>query len=87
MCLYWPKFHLAVNIVDDPYSPDFEPDQDPQAKVLSITTKQIYDQESMIDLAKKISSHMGINRDFDYDDPVWRAKNKRLLEELRCGIF
>lgn len=87
MCLYWPEYHVAVNIVDDPFSPDFEPNQDPKAEVFSITTEQIYDQESMIDLAKKLSSRMGINQDFDYDDPVWRAKNRRLMEELRCGIF
>ena len=87
MCIYWPEFHVALNIIDDPYSPDFEPDQDPHAKVFSIKTADIYDQESMISLAKELSKEMGINQDFDYDDPTWRARNKRLLEELACGIF
>lgn len=87
MCLYWPEYHVAINIVDDPYSPDFEPNQDPKCTVYSVSCKQIYDQEFMIELARQLSAHMGINQDFDYDDPVWRAKNKRLMDELMCGIF
>ena len=87
MCLYWPEFHLAINIEDDPFSPDFEQNQDPKAKVISIKTAQIYDQDAMIEIAKEVSAHIGINQDFDYDDPVWRARNKRLIEELRNGIF
>ena len=87
MCLYWPKYHIAVNIVDDPFSPDFEPNQDPDATVFSIKTEEIYDQDAMIALAKELASRMGINQDFDFDDPIWRAKNKNLLDELMCGIF
>lgn len=87
MCIYWPEYHVAINIVDDPHSPDFEPNQDPRCTVFSVSSSQIYDRASMMELGKELSAHMGINRNLDFDDPVWRDKNERLLDELMYGIF
>ena len=87
MCLYWPELHLAINIIDDPHSPDFDPRKDPKAKIFSIESSQIHDNESMSRLADDISKHLGYEPDFDFNEPIWRAKNKRLLDELMCAIF
>ena len=81
MSLYWKDAHVAVNIVDDPQSPDFDRRVDPSAKILELSYERMAnDPEYERSFAQKLAQELGC--ELPPETPEWCEAHDRLREHL-----
>lgn len=83
MALVWPDQKVALEIVDDPFSPPFDKASHPEYEVVQITCAQMDDFEERTRVLDGLCVLLG--QDPPEKTPEWTAANKRLCEELKRG--
>lgn len=84
MALYWPHQHIALEVVDDPFSAPVERDAFPGLTVIPITRKEIGDPDALDRATRRLAREASFRTETGAQDA--RERLFRILaEENRDG--
>lgn len=77
MSLYWPEFGIALELTDDEGSSLFDREAHPEVRVLSMSSRELMDEEAFDGVAREVASALGSDASEPTEEWIEAHRNLR----------